>query len=276
MNLILEEKSLKYNKSVQESDLNLEPRRKKITAMLSRQGAMLEELRAVLIDINPETARLDLRRLILEENALDRGSLSSRREVLRKLRERYFREESPRATTRFIQAIQASSDTLQTGLLTYLMFTWNDALAFKLGVEWLAPKLQSGPFVADTNDITRELEVLESKLSPILNWGGATRVRIGRHYLGLLRDCGFAEGATRKSLRRPYISPDVILFATELIMGSGEQVDRMPEHNLYTTMGLNMSEVVDALYELDRQGRVDFAVQGGIVHLELHHIREGL
>lgn len=267
---------MKNDIRVQESDLNLEPRRKKITAMLSRQGAMLEELRVVLLDITPEISQSDLKQLILKENVLERGSLSSRREVFRKLRERYFREETPLANARFIRAFQALSDSPHTAQLAYLMINWNDALAFKLGIEWLSPKLQNGHFEAVTDDILRELEFLEKEHPEIRNWGETTRKRIARHYLGLLRDCGFAEGSTRKSLKRPYIPPNVILFATELIMGSGNRVDKMPEHNLYITMGLNASEVIDALYELDRQGRIDFAVQGGVVRLELHHIGEGL
>jgi len=265
---------MRLQKDTEGLSRDVEPRRRDVTAMLSRQGAMLEELRVVVYDIAPETARSDLRRLILEDNVLRRGSLSSRREIFRKLGERYFRRETRKATALFLQAIRDSREPSHLALLAYVMFLWNDALAFTLSVEWLAPKLQGDGFTAETSDILRELQFLEKQIPAIRGWGETTRKRIGRHYLGLLRDCGFAVGSARKMLRKPYVAPEVALFAAQLIAGSGEPLERLPQHGLFTAMGLSVDEVIDSLYELDRQRRVRFAVQGGVVHLELRGERQ--
>jgi hypothetical protein len=246
-----------------------EPRSTKITALLSRQGAMLEELRGVIDYINPETAREDLHRLILEENILRRASISSRKEVYRKLAERYFRKDTPKANALFVTTFRKVADPAQASLVAFTLLLWNDGLTFELSQRWLAPKLSGPKFEAETADIERELESME-KPHPVINtWNPITRRRIARHYLSSVRDCGYASGSAKKEIRRPYISSQVILFAIRLILGGGEPVVKVPEHGLFTAMGLSLRDVIAALEELDQQGYARYESQGGVIYLEL-------
>jgi hypothetical protein len=247
----------------------LEPRRTVVTAMLSRQGAMLEELRAIAPALDPANARQDLHRLILEENFLGRSSLSSRFELHRKLAERYFRAETPRATFRLVKALQRVEDTEQGDLMAYCMFIWNDGLVYELGQQWLAPRLAGEPFIALTPDIEHELTYLSTAYPAVLTWGEVTRKRTARHYLSLLRDCGFARGTAQKALYRPYIRPSVILFALNLILGGGSSPANVPEDGLFRALGMSIHDVLDGLSELNSLGAVRFNVQGDVVQLEL-------
>jgi hypothetical protein len=247
-------------------DAAVEPRKTKITAQLSEQGAMIEELSAVLPAIRPTSARDDARRAILEENVLRRPSVNSRRKIFEKLNGRYFHLDAPLAVARFVEALQAVQDPLQKSFLAYVMLLWNDALVFRLGCEWLAPNLLNAPYDAETSDIDTQLERLSSMIPQVLEWAPSTRHKIAINYLNLLRDCGYATGNLRKRLRRPFIGPDVVLFGVQLIIGSGEAISRLPEHTLFRAMGLSIGEVVDALTELQRRGYVDFAIQGDVVH----------
>lgn len=248
---------------------SLEPRRTTIAAMLSRQGAMLEELRAIAPALDPTNARSDARRLILEENFLRRPSLSSRNELHRKLAERYFRADTPLATARLVKTLQDAVDADQGNLMAYCMFIWNDGLAYELGQQWLAPRLTGDPFIASTADIERELTYLAQMHPEILTWGEITRKRTARHYLSLLRDCGFARGAAQKALCRPYISPAVILFAVQLILGGGQSAASVPEHDLFHTLGMKVGDVLDGLTELNSLGLVRFNIQGDVIQLEI-------
>jgi Putative inner membrane protein (DUF1819) len=246
-----------------------EPRQTKIVARLSEQGAMLEELRAVLPVIRPTSARDDARRAILEDNVLRRPSISSRRKIFEKLSGRYFRSNASLAVARLVQTMQMVQDPLQNSLLAYVMLLWNDPLVFQWGAEWLAPKLGNVPYDAESSDIDAELDRLSSAIPRICKWAPITRRKIVINYLTLLRDCGYATGTFRKRLRRPFIEPDVVLFGVQLIIGGREAISRLPEHLLFKAMGLSIAEVVDALTELQHRGCVDFAVQGGIVHFAL-------
>jgi hypothetical protein len=84
----------------------VEPRKTKITAQLSEQGAMLEELQAALPVIRPTSARDDARRAILEGNVLRRPSINSRRKIFEKLNRRYFRPDASLAIARLVQTMQ--------------------------------------------------------------------------------------------------------------------------------------------------------------------------
>lgn len=254
-----------------------EPRQTKITARLNAQGAMLEELLIVTSAIEFDSTREAAKKAVLEDNVLHRPSLGSRVDVFEKLSVRYFRADAPRAVSRLIHAVQTASDRLHAGLFAYTMLLWNDALVFLLGCEWLAPRLGGPPFVVETSDIEAELERLSHKKAPeIRKWRPGTRRRVATHYLGLLRDCGFANGKVRKTLRRPYIPPEVVLFGVQLILGGGESADGVLKHPLFRAMGLSVEDVIAALTALHQEGRVEFAVQGGIVHLKIQDARERL
>ena len=230
---------------------------------------MLEELHAISPALNSANARQDVRRLILEENYLRRPSLSSRNEVHRKLAERYFRQDTPLASARLVKALQEDLDIEQSNLMAYCMFAWNDGLTYELGKQWLAPRLTGYPFIATTTDIERELAYLAQKHPAIMTWGDVTRKYIARHYLSLLRDCGFARGAARKALYRPYISPAVVLFAVQLILSGGQAAASLLEDGLFLTLGMTVHDVLDGLTELNSLGAVRFNVQGDVVQLEL-------
>jgi hypothetical protein len=165
-----------------------------------------------------------------------------------------------------VRAIQDTPDETQKRLLAYVMLLWNDALVLLLGSEWLVHRLASLPYVAETHDIEVELERLSKQTPEINTWKQGTRRNVATHYLSLIRDCGYATGSARKKLRRPFIPPDVVLFGTQLIIGGGEPVSRIPEHMLFKAMGLSVSDVISNLTELRQQGRIDFAIQGGTAH----------
>ena len=243
-----------------------EPRQTKITARLNGQGGLLEELRAVIPFVHPTTARVDLRRTVLEENVLRRPSLGSRVDVYEKLCVRYFPAQAPRTVFRFVKAISQEPDPVQFGLLAYVMLLWNDALVCLLGCEWLAPRLIALPYTAVTKDIEHELLRLSRTAQAIRRWTPGTRRKVAAHYLGLLRDCGYATGRARKELRRPYIAPTTVWFGAQLVSIAGESNSPLPENPIFRAMGLTVSDVVEALEELRKQGHFGFQAQGRITH----------
>lgn len=225
---------------------------------------MLEELKVILPRIKPESARSDARRAIVEENRLARPSIRSREKIFEKLSVRYFPAGAPRAVHRFVQYLGERNDPLQFGLFCYTMLLWNDGLVFHLGRSWLVSRQTEPVFEVETQDVERELEKLSDIYSSIRKWKSYTRRQIATHYLGLLRDCGYATGTAKKNLRRPYIAPEVVLFGAQLVIGGGEPIARMPEHPLFTAMGLSLEEVIQALSDLRAQGKLDFQIQGGM------------
>ena len=119
-----------------------EPRQTELTVRLAAQGAMLNELRALVPLVDPDCARDDVRRLVLDENVLQRDSIASRKKVFQKFSTRYVPREAPLATADFFRAVQAENDPAQIALCAYVMMAWRDALVYLLGEEWLAQMLR--------------------------------------------------------------------------------------------------------------------------------------
>jgi hypothetical protein len=161
----------------------VEARQTRITARLSEQGAMLEELRAVLPVIRPTSARDDLYRAILDDNVLRRPSMNSRRKIFEKQNGRYFRLDASLTVARLVKTMQMVQDPLQNGLFAYVMLLWNDALAFRLGREWLAQRLGSALYDTRASDIDVELDRLSSRIPQIHIWAPSTRHTIAINYL---------------------------------------------------------------------------------------------
>jgi hypothetical protein len=237
---------------------------------------MLEELRGIVHLLQPDSAREDARRLIVDEDVLHHDSITARTWVYKKLGMRYFPRTAPALAARFIRSAQAESDPSQFALLAYSMIAWNDGLVFMLGKEWLVQRLRVAEYAAETQDILDELDWLAANRAPsIEGWSGVTRQSAAAHYLSLLRDSGFATGSLRKQLRSPYVSPGVVLFGTQLILGSGGSPESVPEHELFGIMGLGPADVIDALTDLHAEGRVTFRIQGNVAHIDLHEREEG-
>jgi hypothetical protein len=231
---------------------------------------MINELRTLIHLVDPGQARGDIRRLILDENVLQRDSIVSRKKVFQKFSTRYVPQNAPRATASLFRALQRENDPAQQALLAYTMLTWQDGLVFLLGEEWLVQKLRIPGFSTRTDEIIDELEWLAQNRAPeIAKWDHIPRVRIAQHYLGVLRDCGFATGSLHKELRSPYVAPCVVFFGAQLIMGGGEPASNVPGHALYKVLGLAPADVVDALTDLHAEGRITFAIQGNVAHIAL-------
>lgn len=230
---------------------------------------MLQELRATLPYVTREHARADARRAVIDQNVLVRRTVGAREKALRKLTERYFPADKPVFAGLMAATLQQRSDEAELPALAYVGYLWNDGLAFDLGADWLARRLETLPWQVKTKDLVGHLETLAEEHPAARRWASSTRERIAQHYLGLLRDCGFATGSLVKQLRRPFVPPSAVLLATRLLVGSGEATSRVPEHPLFAAMGLRVQDVLDSLTELAAAGMIEFDSQGGVVSLTL-------
>jgi len=249
--------------------MGVEPRSDELSSRLASQGAMLQELRATLPFVTPGAARADARRAVLDQNVLMRRTVGAREKVFRKLAERYFPNGKPRFAALLVNALQQRADEVELPALAYVGYLWNDGLAFDLGLGWLARRLETLPWRVETGDVESHLEALAHQNPEARRWADSTRESMAQHYLGLLRDCGFATGARVKQLRRPFVPPSAILMATRMLVSSGEATTKVPEHPLFAAMGLRIQDVLDALGELASAGVIGFDSQGGVVRLTL-------
>ncbi|MFC2108254.1 BrxA family protein [Candidatus Bipolaricaulota bacterium] len=239
----------------------MELRDSSITARLAAQGAMLYELSVLARVVGDDRTRRAVRDAVIDRDVFVKASEGARKKVFLKLSTKYFRQDTPVLINQLLRSVQSSADQSEVALLAYATILWNDGLVFVLGTRWLAPK--SGEHVSfSSDDVLGELRFLSKKDFPTLQtWSESTLIRVSRHYLGLLRDCGFAVGSAKKALRWPYVPPRVIHYIAQLVLGGGEPASGIPEHPMYRAMGLGVSAVVERLEE------AGYVIQGGRVLL---------
>jgi hypothetical protein len=103
----------------------------------------------------------------------------------------------------------------------------------------------------------------------LAKWSQETTATVSRKYLASIRDFGLAKGVYSKVSVRPalYAAPARLLVrALRLANIKDLQIIHSPWFRL---IGLESHEVIDALSELSRQGKLGFRMQADVVELDL-------
>ena len=103
----------------------------------------------------------------------------------------------------------------------------------------------------------------------MLDWSEETTRAVTQKYCASIRDFGLAVGAVRKRTVRPalYGAP-VRLLVTALRLVGMPLLDLI-QTPLFRLLGIDPSEVVDTLGELNRCGELRFRMQGDVVEIDL-------
>ena len=239
----------------------------RLTARLAAAGAMLPQLYAAADILADTPTPQRLREAILDENALARPSLSARVKVYEKLQQRYFPPARPAEWPILIAALHRESHADQRALIAYVALCATEPMFRTLNLRWLVPRLDDLGREVEVGDVLHVLEVLEPEHREIKRWGEATRRSLAQHYLGALRDFGFARGIAKKRLARPHVGSEVVRYACELLLARCVAPPEVLRHEIIRATGLDLDATLDALEELDRSGVVRFRSQGGVVDL---------
>lgn len=241
-----------------------------VTARLAAAGAMLPELYALAEALPGEPDAEVLRRLVVDENVLTRPSQAARVKLYEKLQQRYFPPNRPDDWRLLINALRRTPLDDQRNLVACVALNWNDLLFRALNTTWLFPRIDPTGLAVEVEDILEAIQKLEITHRAVRHWRESTRYSVARHYLGALRDLGFARGKAKKHLACPYLGPEVLLFACELLVAHDIAAPAIVRHEIFRALGLTLDETVEALHDLDRRGLLRFRTQGGVVHLELN------
>ncbi|MEW6745479.1 MAG: BrxA family protein [Planctomycetota bacterium] len=247
-----------------------------VAARLAASGAMLPQLYAVSEALPAGPDAKTLRRLIVDDNLLARPSHAARVKLHEKLQQRYFPPGRPDHWRLLVSALRRTTLDDQRALVACVALNWNDLLFRSLNTTWLFSQLHHAGLSLKVEDVLEAIRKLAETYPVIRHWRQSTRRSVAQHYLGALRDFGFARGKVKKYLTRPHIGPEALLFACELLVAEGIPAPAIVRHPIFQALGLTLDETVKALGDLDRRGLLRFRVQGGVVHLRLEQSGEQL
>lgn len=238
------------------------------SSRLSARSALYTDLRLLLDGREQALASEDYRCLVVKENCLARGSVSSRQKLWKEMRARYRLDVGDPLFAAFWQEWRRSKAEPERSLTSYILFALNDRLVTDLGTELLFPLLRRAPVELRVGDV-RAFLVRARRHPEVAKWSDETTVAVAQKYCASVRDFGLAKGTVRKVTVRPalYGSPVRLLIRALRIIGTPPlSVVQAP---IFRLLGVDTTEIIDALAELNRAGALHFRMQGDVIELDL-------
>ena len=238
------------------------------SSRLSARSALYTELRLLLDECDDALASEGYRSLVIETNCLARGSVYGRRKLWEELHKRYRLDGADPLFAAFWKEWRRSNAEPERSLTAYILFALNDRLVADLGTEWLFLLLRRAPTELRVADVRAFLE--RARQHPeVGNWSDETTAAVARKYCASIRDFGLAKGTVRKLTVRPALYGSPVRLLVRALRLVGVPPVALLQAPIFRLLGVDTTEVVDALSELSRTGALHFRMQGDVVELDL-------
>ena len=238
------------------------------SSRLSARSALYTELRLLLDDRDRVLTSDEYRALVVEENCLARGSVAARKKIWKELHARYPLDAADPLFAAFWTEWRRSESEPERSLTTYVLFALHDRLVADLGTELLFPLLRRAPAALRVGDVRAFLG--RARQHPeVAAWSEETSAAVAQKYCASVRDFGLARGTVRKVAVRPalYGSPVRLLIRALRMVGTPPLT--LVQAPIFRLLGVDTTEIVDALGALNGMGALRFRIQGDVVELDL-------
>lgn len=236
---------------------------------LSARSALYTDFRLLLEAQDEVLTTEGYRHLIIDDNCLARSSVASRRKLWKELHSRYRLDAGDPLFSAFWAQWKRSGSETERTLTAYVLFALNDRLVADLGVDWLFPLLRRAPMDIRAADVRAFLLRSVERHPEVLDWSEETTRAVTQKYCASIRDFGLAAGVVHKRTVRPslYGAP-VRLILTALRLVGTPLLDQV-KSPVFRLLGIDSSEVIDTLGDLNRRGELRFRMQGDVVEILL-------
>lgn len=236
---------------------------------LSARTALYTELHLLLDGAGPALSAAAYRALVVDENRLSRSSAAARAKLWQELKGRYKLDRSDPLFTAFCDEWRRCASEPERALTAYVLFALNDRLVADLGTEWLFPLLRRAPTELRIHDVRAFIARATTSHPEVRSWSEETSLAVAQKYAGSIRDFGLAKGTVRKTTVRPALYGAPVRLLVRALRLAGATPLELVRSSAFRLLGLEGSEVIDALGELNRLGALRFRMQGDIVELDV-------
>lgn len=239
------------------------------TSRLSARSALYTEFHLLLNARGTPARQHDYRGLVVGQNCLSRPSTSARQKLWKELKTRYRLDITDPLFAAFWAEWHCCASEAERGLTAYVLFALNDRLVADLGIEWFFPLLRRAPAEIRLADLLAYLKRSEAAHPEVRSWSEKTCLAVGQKYAASIRDFGLAKGIVRKTTVRPALYGAPVRLLVRALRLAGVVPFDLVRAPIFRLLGLDGSEVIDALGELNRVGALRFRMQGNVVELDV-------
>jgi hypothetical protein len=212
----------------------------------------------------------EYRQLVVHDNCLAKPSKAAREKVWKELKARYRLDSDEPLFSAFWSEWERCGSDSERSLTAYVFFALNDRLVADLGTEYLYPLLRRAPAELRIADVLAFIERAgRSHHAETLEWSGETRTAVAQKYTASIRDFGLARGTIRKTTLRPALYGAPVRLLVRALRIAGVPPLDLVQARVFKLIGLDPSEVIDALGEMNRTGALRFRMQGDVVELDV-------
>jgi hypothetical protein len=236
---------------------------------LSARSALFTEFHLLLDSQKTALPSTDYRALVLTENKLYRPSASAREKIWQELKKRYRLNALDPLFAAFWEEWQRCASDTERGLTAYILLAMNDRLVADLGKELLFPLLRRAPAELRVADVRAFIERAKTTHSEVREWSDETRFAVAKKYCASIRDFGLANGIVHKITVRPALYGAPVRLLVRALRLAGVPPLNLVRAQAFRLIGLNDTEVIDALGKLNSVGALRFRMQGDIMELDV-------
>jgi hypothetical protein len=231
------------------------------------KGALLSDVKTVLQEVDAGQDVDRMRRAVIEDDLLDRGTLQNRQTVWREIARRYISGQEPGHVMALARMVTDCPNSTAVDLALFYEYCQADALMYDLTAYCTYELYQSARTALDKADINDWLARQEAIHPEIAEWSPTTRNRLIKSYLATIRDFGLVTGTKQKEFHKVYVPREAFVYALYHQKERGIQGKALIGSTDWRLFLLSESEVIFLLEDAALGGFIHFRRAGDIYDL---------
>ncbi|HEU5377899.1 MAG TPA: BrxA family protein [Ktedonobacteraceae bacterium] len=196
---------------------------------LAGKSSLLEESR-LLLEAYTQSGDAQVACKALIDGVLPQRSRETRVAIVRVLRERFFRWHPPVWVLADLAAFAQMTSSPVFPLAALLHIARQDALLYNFVQQVIAPRWNAGTTSVIRADVQSFLDQAQEEQPQLQNWSFATREKVSRNVLTVLRDCTLLKGEVKKQIVLPVVPEPVVQHLIRLLQAEGVAREQIAQH----------------------------------------------
>lgn len=242
------------------------------TSDLGNKTSLIPESKRILIEYDLVQSAPAVRKLIVDDNLLMKGTVSTRKRIWESIYARYFSSKETAVTNSLARFVNTPLPEQARHLAMFYEMSTALPLVYDLTTDCLYSLYQNGRSTVNKSDILDWLDQAADRDHEEINgWSPQTKSKVASNYLTVARDFGLLNGVQQKTFARLYLPAATFVYILYRLKEQGlntKAIVTSPDFKLFL---LEQRDTFLLLEEATRAGYITFQQAGDIYSLVFHY-----